>query len=441
MRIGCGKTGTAGSQTLEPMLPNLGPTSSQFEYQLGEEGGNRETGRNKYFYINLPQNVFMPQPLRTWKKKGNCIPQITRPKWLHTRPRRYHKSETKGCCLWQQSWECSRWWSWTYAVDDAVDDRDDVGARDDVDACYDHHDHPDDYADSDDANGHDHDDHDHVDDHADVHDHVDVDDHVDHNGGYDQDYVDDDNADDSGDVDADFLMIILMIVMIILMMTMMLMTMSVMMVMMIMKMMVMMLIVVMMMMMMMMMNNEGRASRAQASRDIPCTGESGHPVHQRAKIPCTHEAVTNVSQSWNRGFPVPGPAWEPLAGNPCLGTCSWEPLGNLFLGTLLGNQPCLATSSWEPGSQPCAVRIWLLRGILLEKETLPGNLVPNLAPCGFRCPDLLRSLYYGWRPEAYAVGEKGFESCDSQELEIIRARVPSFRNCWLPSPNLTCSQF
>ena len=31
VRIGCGKKGTAGSQTLEPMLPNLGPTSSQFK--------------------------------------------------------------------------------------------------------------------------------------------------------------------------------------------------------------------------------------------------------------------------------------------------------------------------------------------------------------------------------------------------------------------------
>ena len=29
-----------------------------------------------------------------------------------------------------------------------------------------------------------------------------------------------------------------------------------------------------------------------AWRCIPCTGESGHPVHQRAKIPCTGEAVT-----------------------------------------------------------------------------------------------------------------------------------------------------
>ena len=85
--------------------------------------------------------------------------------------------------------------------------------------------------------------------------------------------------------------------------------------------------------------------------------------------------------------------WEPLLGNlflgtswePYLGTCSWEPcletsLGNLFLGTLLGNLflgirfPTLRCAdlaaprdslgkgdpSWEPGSQPCAVRIWLL---------------------------------------------------------------------------------
>ena len=86
--------------------------------------------------------------------------------------------------------------------------------------------------------------------------------------------------------------------------------------------------------------------------------------------------------------------WEPLLGSlflgtswgPYLGTCSWEPcletlLGNLFLGTLLGSLflgtrfPTLrgadlaglraslgkGNPSWEPGSQPCAVRIWLLR--------------------------------------------------------------------------------
>ena len=33
-------------------------------------------------------------------------------------------------------------------------------------------------------------------------------------------------------------------------------------------------------------------------RGIPCTGDSGHPVHKRAKIPCTHEAVTNQLGSW-----------------------------------------------------------------------------------------------------------------------------------------------
>ena len=26
-----------------------------------------------------------------------------------------------------------------------------------------------------------------------------------------------------------------------------------------------------------------------------CTGQSGHPVHQRAKIPCTHDAITSKS--------------------------------------------------------------------------------------------------------------------------------------------------
>ena len=90
-----------------------------------------------------------------------------------------------------------------------------------------------------------------------------------------------------------------------------------------------------------------------------------------------------------------------LLENLLLGTLAWEPvpwnllgtlLGNLFLGTLLGNL------AWEPlpgNLATSAVRIWLLRGILLEKETLPRNPVPNLAPCGFGCSDLLRNLYYG----------------------------------------------
>ena len=90
-----------------------------------------------------------------------------------------------------------------------------------------------------------------------------------------------------------------------------------------------------------------------------------------------------------------------LLGNLLLGTLAWEPvpgnllgtlLGNLFLGTLLGNL------AWEPlpgNLATSAVRIWLLRGILLEKETLPRNPVPNLAPCGFGRSDLLRNLYYG----------------------------------------------
>jgi hypothetical protein len=53
---------------------------------------------------------------------------------------------------------------------------------------------------------------------------------------------------------------------------------------------------------------------------------------------------------------------------------------------LLGNQPCLGTSSWEPNSQPCAVRIWLLRGILLEKETLPGTWFPTLRQADLAAP-------------------------------------------------------
>ena len=30
---------------------------------------------------------------------------------------------------------------------------------------------------------------------------------------------------------------------------------------------------------------------------IRCTGESGHPVHQRAKIPCTGEALTGLKHA------------------------------------------------------------------------------------------------------------------------------------------------
>ena len=74
------------------------------------------------------------------------------------------------------------------------------------------------------------------------------------------------------------------------------------------------------------------------------------------------------------------PAWEPVLGNPWnfWGTCSLEPLG-----TLLGNlawERCLLTLSWEPG---------------------------NFGNPAFGCSDLLWDLYFGWRPQANAVGEKG----------------------------------
>ena len=77
-------------------------------------------------------------------------------------------------------------------------------------------------------------------------------------------------------------------------------------------------------------------------------------------------------------------AWEPepCLGEPCLGTCSWEP-GNIWeplLGILLEKE----IPSWQPGSQPCAIRIWLLRpapGPLLwlktPKLTLLGKNAVN----------------------------------------------------------------
>ena len=120
---------------------------------------------------------------------------------------------------------------------------------------------------------------------------------------------------------------------------------------------------------------------------------------------------------------------ENFSWNSCLGTFAQEPLlGNLFLGTL-------ATSSWEPCLEPlpgnlCEPGLGTLLGNLAWKpvpenlaweplpgnlawESLPGNLAweplpRNLAwaQWDFGCSDLLRDLYYGWRPQAYAVGEK-----------------------------------
>ena len=97
-------------------------------------------------------------------------------------------------------------------------------------------------------------------------------------------------------------------------------------------------------------------------------------------------------------FAIPAwePSWEPLLGN------LWEPLpepclqtlpANLLLGTFL-----LETSSWEPllGNlcDPC------LGTLLGNPSWEPGNV----SQWDFRCSDL--DLYYGWRPQAYAVGEK-----------------------------------
>ena len=124
--------------------------------------------------------------------------------------------------------------------------------------------------------------------------------------------------------------------------------------------------------------------------------------------------------------PLPGNlAWQPLSGNLCVGTfetllgnLAWKPfcetlLGNLDweprLGTWLGNlawEPCLETSSWEPrlatfSWEPClGTCSW--EPCLGTPSWEPGNL----AQCDFGCSDLLRDLYYGWRPQAYAVGEK-----------------------------------
>ena len=103
----------------------------------------------------------------------------------------------------------------------------------------------------------------------------------------------------------------------------------------------------------------------------------------------------------------PPPAWEPLgifANLLQVITCSWEAcletwLGNLLFGTLLRN--LFLRTFGNPGN--------LFLGTLLgnlASERLPGNL-GNLVQWDFGCSDLLRDLYYGWRPQVYAVGEKG----------------------------------
>ena len=147
------------------------------------------------------------------------------------------------------------------------------------------------------------------------------------------------------------------------------------------------------------------SSRAPASQN---------PVHTRGGYQCVPILEPRVPSSWAC---LGTSCWEPL------GTCSWEPLGNLFLGTLLGNQPCLGT--WEPNSQPCAVRIWLLRGILLEKETLPGNPVPNLARrADLAAPTCSGTFTMAEDPKLTLLGKNVLKSCDSQELKTFAHGFP-----------------
>ena len=144
--------------------------------------------------------------------------------------------------------------------------------------------------------------------------------------------------------------------------------------------------------------------------------------------------------------PVPGCPWKPVPGYLFLDTYPWKPcvvtlLGNLLLGPLLGHlflgtvgnlcKPApgnnlflgtlLRNLAWEPAlwnlaSKPVLANFWE------PWEPLPENLAWE--PClgtsswesclgtssweqwDFGCSDLLRELYYGWRPQAYAVGEK-----------------------------------
>ena len=85
--------------------------------------------------------------------------------------------------------------------------------------------------------------------------------------------------------------------------------------------------------------------------------------------------------------------WESVLWEPCLETCSWEPLlGNLFF--VLGN------FAWEP---------------VLGTQPVPGNF--GHADLG--CSDLRQAVYYGFR-----VWEKQLFEATSQ-LVLIRFRSGS----------------
>ena len=105
--------------------------------------------------------------------------------------------------------------------------------------------------------------------------------------------------------------------------------------------------------------------------------------------------------AWESGFWLLRPAPGPLLWLKTPSLCCW---GNMFLEILLWNRffetlienvswnSCPGTFSWEP----------LLGNLLLGTlawEALPGNLAWEPCAVRFGCSDLLRDLYYGWRPQ------------------------------------------
>ena len=146
---------------------------------------------------------------------------------------------------------------------------------------------------------------------------------------------------------------------------------------------------------MMILISEGRASRAQASRVIPCTSEPKSRAHTRRLPMCPNLGTAGSQFLGLLGNLLLGTlAWEPVPGN-LLGTCSWE--------------PCLETNlAWEP---------------------LPGNPIPNLAPCGFGC-----SEGFSWK-------RKPFLGTRLPTLRAVRIWLPRPAPeplLWLKTPSLRC---
>ena len=142
-----------------------------------------------------------------------------------------------------------------------------------------------------------------------------------------------------------------------------------------------------------------------AVRETPClwTCSCEPCLETCSQEPCLETLPCLRTYSWK-------PFLQPFLGNLFLGTL----IGNLFLGTLLGNcfwnpslEPCLGTCSWEPGL-----------GIV------PGNLACEPVPGKYAWKSCSLG---GWRPQAYAVGEKRSQASSQEEAskQVSRKRFPS----------------